>query len=148
MVKQDQIIFLEGKEKGLKKLFSQDCFGWLAIGKSLVDGDNGFENPDNDLADNGFNELSIVNDSPSYARIPLNIVGDSIKDLNTGKATVKFTADLDIDNITEGIAIDQLAIVDSSDSTDTNTTIYAASTFPKFTKSEKIAITFLISMTI
>ena len=148
MTKQDQIIFINGKEKGLKALFSSDNFGYLAIGKATIEDDNGFENPLNDIDSNGFNEISVVNDDSTYQRIPLQVVDDTIKDTDTGKVTVKFTADLDIDNIVSGIRINQLAIVDSSDSTDPNTVMYAASTFPTFTKSEKIAITFLIEMKI
>lgn len=148
MTKQDQIIFINGKEKGLKTLFNSDNFGYLAIGKAVEEDDNGFENPMNDSYSNGFNEISIVNDDSTYQRIPLQVVEDTVKDIDTGKVTVKFTADLDIDNIVSGIRINQLAIVDSSDSTDPNTIMYAASTFPTFTKSEKIAITFLIEMKI
>lgn len=148
MTKQDQIIFIDGKEKGLKTLFNSDNFGYLAIGKATEEDDNGFENPMNDSYSNGFNEISIVNDDSTYQRIPLQVVEDTVKDIDTGKVTVKFTADLDIDNIVSGIRINQLAIVDSSDSTDPNTIMYAASTFPTFTKSEKIAITFLIEMKI
>ena len=70
------------------------------------------------------------------------------KDNDTGKVSVKFTADLDIDNIQYGSQINQLAIVDSSDSTDPNTVHYAAAVFPKFTKNSDIAITFLIEMKI
>lgn len=148
MTKQDQIVFMDGKIKGLQTLFSKDNFGYLAIGKAEEENDNGFENPTNDTDPSGFNEISVVNDDSSYSRIPLNDISDIVKDTDTGKVTVKFTADLDIDNITSGIRINQLAIVDSSESTDPNTIIYAASTFPTFTKSEKIAITFLIEMKI
>lgn len=148
MTKQDQIVFMTGKEKGLQTLFSSENFGYLAIGMAAEEKDNGFENPANDTAPTGFNEVSRVNDDSTYERIPLKPVGDTIKDPDTGKVTVKFTADLDIDNIISGLRINQLAIVDSSDCTDPNTVIYAASTFPTFTKSEKIAITFLIEMKI
>lgn len=148
MTKKEQIVFMKGKEQGLKRLFSSENFGYLAIGRCEVEGDNGFENPLNDTDSNGFNEISRVNDDSTYARIPLQIVNDTVEDRESGKVRVKFTADLDINNIVNGLRINQLAIVDSQDCTDPNTVIYAASTFPTFTKSEKIAITFLIEMVI
>ena len=148
MTKTDQIVFMKGKEAGLKKLFSSENFGYLAIGKSAVEGDNGFENPLTDQDSNGFNEISTINDDSTYSRIPLVPMDDTIEDRESGKVRVKFTADLDIDNIVESLNINQLAIVDSSDSSNPNTIIYAASTFPTFTKNEKIAITFLIEMVI
>lgn len=146
--KQDQIVFIDGKEKGLEKLFNSENFGYLAIGRCEDEDDNGFINPTSDTESNGFNEISVINDDSTYSRIPLHIVSDTIKDMDTGKVRVKFTADLDVDNIISGLRINQLAIVDSQDSTDPNTTMYCASTFPTFTKSEKIAITFLIEMVI
>lgn len=148
MTKRDQVIFMNGKIKGLQKLFSSDNFGYLAIGKAVNEDDNGFENPTSDTGSTGFNEISVIDDDSTYSRIPLRAISDVVKDTDTGKVTVKFTADLDTTNITKGIRINQLAIVDSSSSTDPNTVIYAASTFPTFTKSEKIAITFLIEMKI
>lgn len=148
MTKSKQVIFMDGKEKGLKILFGPDNFGYLALGKATDPDDNGFENPLNDNYSNGFNEISVVNDDSTYQRIPLQLVEDTIKNTDNGRVTVKFTADLDIENIVSGIDINQLAIVDSSDSTDPNTIIYAASTFPSQQKSEKNALTFLIEMEI
>ncbi len=141
VVSSDQIVFMTGKEKGLQRLFSQDNFGYLAIGYS---DDPAFTNDDNN---NGFNEIKLA-DEPTYTRVPLQLQGETVRDDDTGKVSVKFTADLDIDNISYGSPINQLAIVDSSDSTDPNTVYYAASVFPKFTKNSDIAITFLIEMKI
>lgn len=141
VVSSDQIVYMNGKEKGLQRLFSQENFGYLAIGYS---DDPAFSNDDNN---NGFNEIKLA-DEPTYTRVPLQLQGNTIKDNDTGKVSVKFTADLDIDNIQYGSQINQLAIVDSSDSTDPNTVHYAAAVFPKFTKNSDIAITFLIEMKI
>ena len=53
VVSSDQIVYMNGKEKGLQKLFSQENFGYLAIGYS---DDPAFSNDDNN---NGFNEIKI-----------------------------------------------------------------------------------------
>lgn len=145
-MKSNQLIFTKGKEKALKTLFSQDNFGYLAIGyQDETQDTNGFENPITDADDDGFNEIN-VQTFPSYARIPLVAQDEVNVDYDTETVYMKFTADLDIDNIIEITPINQFAIVDSSDSTDPNTVIYAAATFPEFVKSEKIAITFVIDI--
>jgi hypothetical protein len=143
IVKQDQIVFLEGKEIALKKLFSTSNFGYLAIGSSETT-DNGFYNPPStDPSDNGFHEISQINDDATYMRIPLVPLGATQIDKDTGKVLVKFSADLDIDNIQSDININQFAIVDSAD-VDSPTNIYAAATFSNIPKNNELAITFII----
>lgn len=141
--KQDQIIFLDGKEIALKKLLS-DTFGFLAIGYSETN--DGFENPETDTANTGFREISTTNDDPTYMRIPLAPYGATVKDKSNGKVLCKFTADLDIDNIQRNIPINQFAIVNTATPNDVNTKIYAASTFTEFKKDDSIAITFVIGL--
>lgn len=144
MVKQDQIIFLDGKEKALKTLFSQNqgCFGYLAIGSSETT-QNGFENPENTTDETGFHEISQINDDATYTRIPLVPFGNTQKDMETGKVLCKFTADLDIDNIQSDININQFAVVDTSD-VNAPTTYYAAATFANIPKNNELAVTFVI----
>lgn len=137
--KQDQMIFLDGKEKALKSLFS-DTFGYLAIGYSETN--DGFVNPTSGT-NTGFNEIS-KNVDPTYERIPLVPYGDTIKDTSNGKVLCKFTADLDIENIQRNIPINQFAVVNTNTVGDVNTKIYGASTFTTFTKDNSIAITFVI----
>jgi hypothetical protein len=144
IVKQDQIVFLKGKEIALKKLFSQDNFGYLAIGSSEST-DNGFYNPATGEDDNGFNEISQINDDATYMRIPLVPFGTPQIDNDTGKVLCKFAADLDIDNIQSDININQFAIVDTAD-VDSPTNIYAAATFSNIPKNNELAITFIIGM--
>lgn len=146
--KQDQIIFIEGKEKGLKSLFSQANFGYLALGYS--ESDNGFFNPsegDTEGTYGGFHEIDVVAD-PTYERVPLIPNGEVTKDVDTGKVSVQFTADINIDNIIDQKTINQFAICDSGPEPSAATTFYAASTFPNFNKSSDVAITFLIEMKI
>lgn len=142
IVKQDQIIFLDGKAEALKALFSENNFGFLAIGSSEST-DNGFYNPDTEEDDNGFHEISQVDDDATYTRIPLVPFGTPEKDKDTGKVLCKFTADLDIDNIQSDIEINQFAIVDTSD-VDSPTNYYSAATFPSIPKNNELAITFVI----
>lgn len=139
--KQDQLIFLEGKELALKSLFTE-TFGYLAIGYS--EAGDGFQNPETDTGDKGFYELSQTSDDPTYLRIPLVPYGEPVKDRSNGKVLYKFTADLDIDNIQRHIKINQFAIVNSATVGDVKTKIYAASTFTEFEKDDTIAITFVI----
>ena len=56
VVSSDQIVYMNGKEKGLQKLFSQENFGYLAIGYS---DDPAFSNDDNN---NGFNEIKLADE--------------------------------------------------------------------------------------
>jgi len=143
VIKQDQIIFLDGKVNALQALFSADNFGYLAIGSSTST-DNGFYNPTtSDDTDNGFNEISQVDDDATYMRIPLTPFGQPQKDQDTGKVLCKFTADLDIDNIISDISINQFAVVDNSD-VNAPTTFYCAATFPSIPKNNKLAVTFVI----
>lgn len=141
--KQNQIIFLDGKEIALKALLSE-TFGYLAIGYSEVN--DGFQNPDTDTGPTGFNEISVTKDDPTYERIPLVPYGETVKDTSNGKVLCKFTADLDIENIQRHIPINQFAIVNTSTPNDVNTKIYAASTFTEFKKDNSIAITFVIGL--
>ncbi len=143
--KQDNIIFMEGKAVGLSILFNQEHFGYLAVGH--VDNENGFINPENDSISNGFNEISKEEDS-TYQRVPLVIHSDPIQNAENGRVTVKFTAELDIDNIISGISINQLAIVDSETVRDPDTVFYAAATCANYDKNETLALVFEISMTI
>lgn len=145
IVTQDQIIFLDGKEGAIRALFSEKNFGYLAIGSSEST-TNGFYNPVNaDSDDNGFNEISQIDDDATYLRIPLVPWGEAEKDTDTGKVLCKFTADLDIDNIQSDITINQFAVVDSAD-VNGPTTFYSAATFPSIPKNNKLAVTFVIGM--
>lgn len=141
MARQDQLIFLEGKELALHSLFTK-TFPFLAIGYNNPN--TGFINPDTDTGDKGFHEISQTSDDPTYMRVPLVPYGEPVKDKSNGKVLYKFTADLDIDNIQRNIPINQFAIVNSRTVGDVNTKIYAASTFTEFTKDDTIAITFVI----
>lgn len=143
--KQDNIIFMKGKAVGLGILFNKDNFGYLAVGH--VDTDNGFVNPENDSISNGFNEISLTEDS-TYHRVPLTIHSDPIQNIENGRVTVKFTAELDVDNIISGISINQLAIVDSETAHDPDTIFYAAATCANYDKNETLALVFEISMTL
>lgn len=151
--KQDNIIFINGKQKGLEALFSQENFGYLALGYNQSNDTNGFVNVEDgqEAPANGFYEISKEQDS-TYERVPLYIIQDSnaiIRNYDNGEVTVKFMAEFDIDNIVSGATINQLAIVDSSDPEDLNTTFYAAATCDdNFNKSEQLAIVFIIEMTI
>ncbi len=148
--KQDNIIFINGKEKGLRALFSQDNFGYLALGYNQSGDTNGFVNviDGTEAQNNGFYEISKEQDS-TYERVPLYVQEQSIKNENNGEVTIKLLGEFDIDNIISGAPINQLAIVDSADSEDTTTTFYAAATCDsEFTKSEQLAIVFVIEMTI
>ena len=140
--RKDQIVFLDGKEEAMRTLFSSEHFGYLAIG--YTNPNNGFINPETDTDDIGFHEISQTTDDATYLRIPLTPYGEAIKDLDNGKVLCKFSADLDIDNIQRNTPINQYAIVNSATPGDVNTRVYAASTFPTFTKNNKIAITFVV----
>lgn len=142
MVKKSQIIFMEGKERALKDLFSR-TFGYLAVGYVEDESDNGFEDPleNDEITKTGFNELG---DANNYSRVPLELyTADSVeRDTSTGKVLVKFSATLDESNIQDPQSINQIAIVDSSNLSEQN--IYSATTFPKFTKTSNSSITFVI----
>ena len=151
--KQDNIIFINGKEKGLQALFSQEHFGYLALGYNQSGDTNGFVNVEDgqEAPANGFYEISKKEDS-TYERVPLYLVQDSnaiIRNYDNGEVTVKFMAEFDIDNIVSGATINQLAIVDSADVSNASTTFYAAATCDdQFNKSEQLAIVFILEMTI
>lgn len=136
--KQDQIIFLTGKEKALRTLFSEANFGYLALGFSE---DNGFVN-ETSTTSNGFQELT----EPTYKRIKLTPQSETIKNDNNDKVSITLMADMDVDNVIKTTSINQLAIVDSSSKTDANTVFYCASTFPEFPKSEQTALSFSLEM--
>lgn len=143
MAKKGQVIFMDGKERALKALFTGDnsVFGYLAIG--YVSEDNGFEDPDanNSASSSGFNELEETN---GYHRIALSLHSDPVdKDPDTGKVLVKFTATLDENNLTESQNINQIAVVDSG-TIGADTHFYSATTFPTFTKTRESSITFVI----
>lgn len=145
--KQSNIIFAEGKEKLLQKIFDSSNFGFLAVGYNQNTGDtNGFINvdPDQENQDNGFYEIT---EDSTYKRVPLSFHSILNKDDN-GKVTAKFTAELDLDNIINNIPINQIAIVDSSEKTNASTTFFAAAVTETFVKSEKLALVFVIEITI
>ena len=137
--KQDQIIFLKGKEKALKTLFSEANFGYLALG---YNDDNGFANETDNNTSNGFIEIT----EPTYKRVKLTPQSEVIEDEDTGKVTITLVADVDVDNIIDRTEVNQLAIVDSSSSTDANTIFYCAATFPTFPKSEQTSLSFELDM--
>lgn len=147
MTKKSQVIFMSGKEKALKALFSNSqgtaIFGYLAIGYG-IDEENGFEDPDanNTATESGFKELPETND---YHRIPLSLHSDPVeKDGDTGKVLVKFTATLDENNIKQPQNINQIAVVDNAKILGADTKIYSATTFPTFQKTQDSSITFVI----
>lgn len=145
--KQSNIIFAEGKEKLLQKIFDSSNFGYLAVGYNQNTGDtNGFINvdPDQESQDNGFYEIT---EDSTYKRVPLSFHSILNKDDN-GKVTAKFTAELDLDNIINNMPINQIAIVDSSEKTNASTTFFAAAVTETFVKSEKLALVFVIEITI
>lgn len=134
-----QIIFMDGKEKALKSIFTNEqnfSFGYLAVGYSAEN--TGFQEP-SETSTNGFNELQ----NSDYYRVPLQVYDSTEKDPDTGKVLVKFTATLDQNNIKVSQSINQIAIVDSA-TIGNDTHYYAATTFAKFTKSEESSITFVI----
>lgn len=146
--KQNDIIFIEGKEKLLQKLFSSSNFGYLAVGYNEDTTDsNGFANidPNDESSVNGFYEIS---SDPTYQRVALSYHSITSKDLSSGTVTAKFTAELDLDNTINNTPINQIAIVDSSDKTNASTTYFAASVTEKFIKNEKLALVFVIEITI
>ena len=147
--KQDNIIFMSGKEKGLLKLFSQDqgCFGYVALGYNQDNDTNGFINPTGEgTLQNGFYE--ITGDS-SYQRAKLIPHENAFYDPDNGEVTVKFLAEFDVDNIVSGATINQLAIVDSQDPNNDSTNFYAAAVCDDdYHKSEQLSIVFIIEMTI
>ena len=147
--KKNNIIFMAGKEKALEKIFNSSNFGYLAVGYYANASDtNGFINPDSEenLLDNGFFEIS-TGQSTTYNRVPLSLHSIIDKDVANGKITAKFTAELDLDNIVEDIPINQIAIVDSSTVGDASTTFFAASVTEEFYKNEKLALVFVIEVT-
>ena len=147
VTKQSNIIFAEGKEKLLQKIFDSSNFGYLAVGYNQNTGDtNGFINvdPDQESQDNGFYEIT---EDSTYKRVPLSFHSILNKDDN-GKVTAKFTAELDLDNIINNMPINQIAIVDSSEKTNASTTFFAAAVTETFVKSEKLALVFVIEITI
>ena len=145
--KQSNIIFMEGKEKILEKLFSSTEFGYLAVGYNSSNDTNGFINVDteNETSVNGFYEIT---EDSTYQRVPLSFHSILSRDEDNGKVTAKFTAELDVDNIINNIPINQIAIVDSSEKNDASTTFFAAAVTEDFTKSEKLALVFVIEITI
>ncbi len=145
--KQSNIIFMEGKEKVLEKLFSSTEFGYLAVGYNSSNDTNGFINVDteNETSVNGFYEIT---EDSTYQRVPLSFHSILNRDEDNGKVTAKFTAELDVDNIINNIPINQIAIVDSSEKNDASTTFFAAAVTEDFTKSEKLALVFVIEITI
>lgn len=145
--KQSNIIFMEGKEKVLEKLFSSTEFGYLAVGYNSSNDTNGFINVDteNETSVNGFYEIT---EDSTYQRVPLSFHSILNRDEDNGKVTAKFTAELDVDNIINNIPINQIAIVDSSEKNDASTTFFAAAVTENFTKSEKLALVFVIEITI
>lgn len=145
--KQNNIIFMEGKEKAIQSIF--DTFKYLAVGYNKTNDTNGFSNidPDDETSTNGFQEISISEDS-TYERVPLNFHSITNRDEDSGKITAKFTAELDLDNIINNIKINQIAIVDSEDVQSASTTFFAAAVTEEFTKSEKLALVFGIEITI
>lgn len=145
--KKTDIIFIEGKEKALQKIFSASEFGYLAVGyNKSTDDTNGFVNIDPNEPDphNGFYEIT---EDSTYMRVPLNFQSIINPDIDNGTVTAKFTAELDFDNIINNIPINQIAIVDSDDKNDASTTFFAASTTEYFVKSEKLALVFVIEIT-
>jgi len=156
--KQDNIIFIEGKEKGLKTLFSKEHFGYLALGSNIETDTNGFVNIEegDETSSRGFHEIvvdamdeeSAYQDS-TYQRVELVVQQDTIRDYDNGEVTVKFLAEFDVDNIVSGIPINQLAIVDTSTPNDPSTTYYAASTYNNnLIKDDQMALVFIIEITI
>lgn len=147
MTKTEQIIFIKGKEEGLKTLFNSANFGYLAVGYQ-ESANNGFENPssltDQNITDSGFKEIS-RNDDGQYTRPALEYV-ESFPDYDTGRVVCRFTATLSTSNIISGIKINQFAICDSVDPDDLNTTFYCASTFPEISKDNNIEISFTIDL--
>lgn len=146
--KQSDIIFIEGKEKILRQLFNSSNFGYLAVGFNENATDtNGFSNidPTDESSENGFYEIS---SDPTYQRVALNFNSISIRDIESGTVTAKFTAELDLDNTINNTPINQIAIVDSSDKTNASTSYFAASVTEKFIKNEKLALVFVIEITI
>ena len=145
--KQSNIIFMEGKEKVLEKLFSSTEFGYLAVGYNSPNDTNGFINVDteDETSVNGFYEIT---EDSTYQRVPLSFHSILNRDEDNGKVTAKFTAELDVDNIINNIPINQIAIVDSSEKNDASTTFFAAAVTEDFTKSEKLALVFVIEITI
>ena len=145
--KQSNIIFMEGKEKVLEKLFSSTEFGYLAVGYNSSNDTNGFINVDteDETSVNGFYEIT---EDSTYQRVPLSFQSILNRDGDNGKVTAKFTAELDVDNIINNIPINQIAIVDSSEKNDASTTFFAAAVTEDFTKSEKLALVFVIEITI
>ena len=145
--KQSNIIFMEGKEKVLEKLFSSTEFGYLAVGYNSSNDTNGFINVDteDETSVNGFYEIT---EDSTYQRVPLSFHSILNRDEDNGKVTAKFPAELDVDNIINNIPINQIAIVDSSEKNDASTTFFAAAVTEDFTKSEKLALVFVIEITI
>ena len=149
MVKKSQIIFMEGKEKALDALFGDEnaTFGYLAIGFQDTSGQNGFEDPlavQNNSTPNGFMEIQ----QESYKRIKLEKVTDGVvRDPDSGKVLRKYQAVLENSNITQSQDINQIAVVDNQN-IDAETTIYSATTFQTFNKTNESSITFVIGFRI
>ena len=154
MVKYNQLVFLDGKEKALDALFKGDTdeqsspaiFGYLAIGYNETD--NGFEDPADEDADvdenGGFKEIV---DATGYKRIPLTAVAEStVKDPKNGQIIKKYEAELPADVITNNY-INQFAICDNGD-VNSDTTFYSAATFTTFLKTDSTSITFIIGFKI
>ena len=148
MVKSSQIIFMEGKEIALKKLFNGSdggIFGYLAVGYDS-ESDIGFTDPQiDDSASSTGNFKELDEATLEYERIPLSLYETEPvdKDTSTGKVLVKFKATLDTSNITKSQNINQIAVVDNK-TIGADTKIYSATTFPTFTKTNNTAITFVI----
>ena len=136
-----QVIFLNGKEQAIKYLFtgSGTSFNYLALGYDSSA--SGFVDPSIETgASTNFDEI----DAPDYQRIELTYHSTDLEK-DTGKVLVKFEGTLDYANIQASNSINQLAIVNNGVAGDvSNTDIYAATTFPTFTKNSTTSITFVV----
>lgn len=145
--KKSQIIFMEGKEIALNKLFNgaESAFGYLAVG--YVENDNGFLDPQAETGSNISNNFQEITQTASnnYQRVALKEVSNSTdKDASTGKVLKKYQATLSANNINENRTINQIAIVDNKTPNNPNTKFYSAATFPDFPKTQDSSITFII----
>lgn len=141
MGKKSQMFFTSGKEKALKEIFTGESptFGYIALGYVQDASTNGFE------SESDFQELEDVN----YERLPISLDTTSTTevDTDTGKVLVKFTATLPNSIILDQKSINQIAVVDNKN-IGANTTIYCATTFPTFTKTQDSSITFILGFRI
>lgn len=144
----NQLIFIKGKERALKTLFTPsdskdiETFGYLAIGYDPEQ--LGFKNKEGaqSIKDEGFIEIESDVEN-SYVRIPLEF-DRTYPDYDTSKAFGVFKATLPA-NVIVGQPINQFAVVNTSEPNDANTVIYSASTFPTFNKTSASSITFVVT---